>query len=81
MVFRMGRQDCETEEEASEVLAITDGSHENATMVGKMDSLELSSAEFVALMGQYTLGFANDENKGRSGRWCMNPYVFDNTYF
>lgn len=41
----------------------------------------LSPDEYVALMGSYTLGFANDENKTRNGRWTMNPYVFDNTYF
>ena len=32
-------------------------------------------------MGSYTLGFANDDNKTKKGRWTMNPYVFDNTYF
>ena len=32
-------------------------------------------------MGSYTLGFASEDNKGKSGRWTMNPYVFDNTYF
>merc|ERR1712118_153448 len=31
--------------------------------------------------GSYTLGFASDDNKGKKGRWTMNPYVFDNTYF
>ena len=41
----------------------------------------LSPEEYVALMGSYTLGFANDDNKTRNGRWTMNPYVFDNTYF
>lgn len=41
----------------------------------------LSVEEYVALMGSYTIGFANDENKTRNGRWCMNPYVFDNSYF
>ena len=41
----------------------------------------LTPEEYVALMGSYTLGFANDENKTRNGRWCMNPFVFDNTYF
>ena len=30
MIFRMGREDVETEGEASDALAITDGSHENA---------------------------------------------------
>merc|ERR1740133_497848 len=32
-------------------------------------------------MGSYTIGFASDDNKGKKGRWTMNPYVFDNTYF
>lgn len=41
----------------------------------------LSPEEYVAIMGSYTLGFANEDNKGRNGRWTMNPYVFDNTYF
>ena len=34
----------------------------------------------VALLGQYTVGFAHNEQW--SGlRWTMNPYVFDNTYY
>jgi L-ascorbate peroxidase len=41
----------------------------------------LEAEEYVALMGSFTIGFANDENKTRNGRWTMNPYVFDNTYF
>lgn len=41
----------------------------------------LEPEEYVALMGSYTLGFASDDNKGKKGRWTMNPYVFDNTYF
>lgn len=32
-------------------------------------------------MGSYTLGFVDDDNKGKKSRWTMNPYVFDNTYF
>ena len=32
-------------------------------------------------MGQHTIGFASDDNKGKKGRWTQNPYVFDNTYF
>ena len=32
-------------------------------------------------MGSFTLGFATDDNKGKKGRWTMNPYVFDNSYF
>ena len=41
----------------------------------------LNAEEYVALMGSYTLGFANDENTSKGNRWTMNPYVFDNTYF
>ena len=77
----MGRQDVKSEGEASDALAITDGSHENAVQSNKFGTLGLSPEEYVALMGSYTLGFANEENKGKSGRWTMNPYVFDNTYF
>ena len=81
MIFRMGRKDIETEGEASDALAITDASHENSVMVSKFDMMGLSAEEYVAIMGSYTLGFANEDNKGRNGRWTMNPYVFDNTYF
>ena len=81
MIFRMGREDVETEGEASTALAITDASHENSVMVSKFDMMGLSGEEYVALMGSYTLGFASEDNKGKKGRWCMNPYVFDNTYF
>ena len=77
----MGRQDVASEGEASDALAITDGSHENSVQTAKFNTMGLEPKEFVALMGSYTLGFANDDNKGRSGRWTMNPYVFDNTYF
>ena len=77
----MGRKDIETEGEASKALAITSGQHENAVQVSKFDMMGLDEAEFVALMGSYTLGFGSDDNKGKKGRWTMNPYVFDNTYF
>jgi cytochrome c peroxidase len=80
MIFRMGRKDIETEGEASNALALT-GSHENAVMVQKFDTMGLLPEEYVAIMGSYTLGFASDENKGKTGRWTMNPYVFDNSYF
>jgi len=49
--------------------------------VSKFDMMGLEPEEYVALMGSYTLGFASDDNKGKKGRWTMNPYVFDNTYF
>lgn len=81
MIFRMGRQDVETEGEASNAVAITDASHENAVMVRKFDMMGLDAAEYVALMGSYTLGFHSDDNKTKLGRWTMNPYVFDNSYF
>jgi L-ascorbate peroxidase len=41
----------------------------------------LEPEEYVAMMGSYTLGFARDDNKNKMGRWTMNPYVFDNSYF
>jgi L-ascorbate peroxidase len=81
MIFRMGRKDVETEGEASTAVAVLDDSHENSVMVSKFDMMGLDADEYVALMGSYTLGFVNDDNKGKKGRWCMNPYVFDNTYF
>ena len=81
MIFRMGRKDIESEGEASNAVAVQNDSHENAVMVSKFDMMGLDADEYVALMGSYTLGFVNDDNKGKKGRWCMNPYVFDNTYF
>lgn len=82
MIFKMGREDVETEGEASNALAITpDIHHENAIMVQKFDMMGLEPAEYVAIMGSYTLGFARDDNKNKMGRWSMNPYVFDNSYF
>ena len=81
MIFRMGRQDIETEGEASNSLAVTDSSHENAVMVRKFKMLNMTAQEYVALMGSHTLGFASDDNLTKKGRWTMNPYVFDNTYY
>jgi len=81
MLFKMGRSDVVDESSASTEVAIQSESHENAVQVSKFQGMNLTPAEYVALMGSYTLGFANDENKTRNGRWCMNPYVFDNTYF
>jgi catalase (peroxidase I) len=79
--FRMGRKDIESEGEASNALVTTESSHENAVIVHKLHKMNLSPEEYVALMGSYTLGFASDDNKTKMGRWTMNPYVFDNSYF
>ena len=79
-MFRMGRKDLHQEADAGNSIVVQ-GSHENAVQVQKFGMMGLSSEEYVALMGSYTLGFANDDNKLRKGRWTMNPYVFDNTYF
>lgn len=82
MIFKMGRQDVETEGEASNALAIVpDTQHENAVMVKKFDMMGLDPEEYVAIMGSQTLGFASDDNQAKTGRWTMNPYVFDNSYF
>ena len=82
MLFKMGRQDVETEGEASNALAIVaENKHEHAIIVKKFDMMGLQPEEFVAIMGSHTLGFASDNNKGKLGRWTMNPFVFDNSYF
>jgi catalase (peroxidase I) len=81
MIFRMGRKDIETEGEASTALVVAEDKHENAVIVSKFKKMDLSSEEYVALMGQYTLGFASEDNLTKKGRWTMNPHVFDNTYF
>ena len=81
MIFRMGRKDVETEGEAAHAVAVQHASHENAVMVHRFDMMGLSPEEYVALMGSFTIGFANDDNLSKKGRWTMNPYVFDNTYF
>ena len=81
IVFRMGRKDAESESATSDAVAVTGSEHENAVEVRRLKMMGLSPQEYVALMGQFTLGFANDDNKSKMGRWTMNPYVFDNTYF
>jgi len=43
--------------------------------------MNLEPQHYVALMGSYTIGFANDNDKSKENRWTMNPHVFDNTYF
>ena len=70
--FRMGRPDA-TEEATSTALT----SH---SAIDQFSHTGLSKREIVALMGRRTLGFLPPEEE-QAGRWCQNPYVFDNTYF
>ena len=78
MIFNMGRQDVESEGDAIQHAA---ESHAGSLVMQGLAQTDLSPEEFVALMGSFTLGFNGVEKKGPHTRWCMNPYVFDNTYF
>ena len=78
MIFNMGRQDVESEGDAIQHAAET---HAGSLVMQGLAQTDLSPEEFVALMGSFTLGFNGVEKKGPHTRWCMNPYVFDNTYF
>ena len=78
MIFNMGRQDVENEGDAIQHAA---ESHAGSLVMQGLAQTDLSPEEFVALMGSFTLGFNGVEKKGPHTRWCMNPYVFDNTYF
>ena len=50
-------------------------------MIEGLAKSKLQPEEFVALMGNSTIGFVGDEKKGPQSRFCMNPFVFDNTYY
>lgn len=79
MIFNMGREDIGTEGDVIQHGAET---HAGSLVVnGLAQQADLEPEEFVALMGSFTLGFCGDDKKGPHTRWCMNPYVFDNTYF
>ena len=56
-------------------------SSENCPMIEGLAKSKLQPEEFVALMGNSTIGFVGDEKKGPHTRFTMNPYVFDNTYY
>ena len=79
MNFRIGRKDFE-QPKSSNALITTD-STEDRPSISRLDGMELTPQEHVVLMGSYTLGFKNMTDKSKQGRWTMNPYVFDNTYF
>jgi len=78
MIFRTGRQDVTDEGDAVQHEAET---HGGSLVVQRLAQHNLSSEEFVALMGSFTIGFIGDGRKGPHTRWVMNPYVFDNSYF
>lgn len=78
MEFRMGRPDVESEGDAVQHDRETYGT---SLIVEGLRKANLSPEDYVALMGMHTLGFVGQAKKGFDTRWCMNPYVFDNTYF
>jgi hypothetical protein len=78
MEFRMGRADVESEGDAIHHDRETYGT---SLIVEGLNHAGLTPEEYVALMGIHTLGFVGQAKKGFHTRWCMNPYVFDNTYF
>ena len=79
MFFNIGRRDIGSEGDAIQHAAETNAG--SLVTQGLAQTNDLTPEEFVALMGSFTLGFCGDEKKGPHTRWCMNPYVFDNTYF
>ena len=78
MIFQMGRTDVTSEADTIEHAAETNGS---SLVVQGLAQSNLEPEEFVALMGTNTIGFIGSEKKGSHTRWCINPFVFDNTYF
>ena len=79
MVFRMGRESVFGDEH---IIKHGHETYYNSLAPGRLGALGLPAADFVALMGGvHTLGFMSEAKKGPKSRWCMNPYVFDNTYF
>ena len=78
MIFDMGRKDVSSEGDAIQHSAETSA---GSLVTSGLAQSDLSPEEFVALMGSFTLGFNGEEKKGPQTRWCMNPYVFDNTYY
>jgi hypothetical protein len=78
MIFNMGRRDVDSE---GDVIQHAAESSAGSLVTQGLAQSDLSPEEFVALMGSFTIGFNGEEKKGPQTRWCMNPYVFDNTYF
>jgi catalase (peroxidase I) len=79
MVFRMGRESVFDDEH---VVKHDHETHYNSLASARFNAYGLQPEAYVALMGGvHTLGFMSSATKGAKTRWCMNPYVFDNTYF
>ena len=78
MEFRMGRPDVESEGDA---VHHDRENYGTSLIVEGLNHANLLPEEYVAMMGLHTLGFVGQAKKGFNTRWCMNPYVFDNTYF
>lgn len=81
MIFRMGRKDAATDADVSPTGRLIEVEEPRDSIYGKVARMGFNKQEFVALMGQYTIGFAHEDKTGFQGRWTMNPYVFDNTYY
>ena len=80
MNFRMGRPDVKEEDWTSKRDRLPDP-NSPADIREKFNRTGFISQEIVALMGCHTLGKAKFEVSGFEGRWTMNPYVWDNTYY
>ena len=78
MIFNMGRVDIKSEGDAVQHAAET---HAGSLVVQGLAQSNLTPEEFVALMGQFTIGFCGEDKKGPQTRWNLNPYVFDNAYY
>ena len=78
MLFKMGRTNIQGEGDSVQHAKET---HGNSLFVERINKLGFTPREKVALMGSHTLGFIGEDKKGHHSRWCLNPFVFDNTYF
>lgn len=78
--FRIGRSDSNTS--VATTTALPSPHHDiNDIRTNLIDRLGLSPEEVVALIGNRTLGFINNEEDCKGDRWSRNPWVFDNNYF
>lgn len=76
----IGRIDA-TEDQIPPENILQDPNEDWSIMVEKYHRMGLSDYDIVALNGVHTLGQSHSDRSGISGRWTMNPYLFDNTYY